>query len=229
MNLVMCFLCSNHASGWTLVHTTSQKKGQHGHTIQDSWSALSMQRSPIFKSAISMDSGVSLILRQTHVLLNGTLSIVGQTYIYMILYAPMNWCRISAINRIAGRVKNCPNICWWVECEHNSSKEPIFIFYQLPYCSHFMPFKAFLSFFTSLFPHEIHNLTIFWPKELVDLVSERPTPSAPSMPPHPGRHARSARFKSREREMRALCLGFLCALWGIFTGWWNFKYVLFIT
>ena len=147
----------------------------------------------------------------------------------MILYAPMNWCRISAINRIAGRVKNCPNICWWVECEHNSSKEPIFIFYQLPYCSHFMPFKAFLSFFTSLFPHEIHNLTIFWPKELVDLVSERPTPSAPSMPPHPGRHARSARFKSREREMRALCLGFLCALWGIFTGWWNFKYVLFIT
>ena len=76
------FLCSNHTSGWTLVHTTSQKKGQHGHTIQDSWSALSMQRSPIFKSAISMDSGVSLILRQTHVLLNGTLSIVGQLRIY---------------------------------------------------------------------------------------------------------------------------------------------------
>lgn len=58
------------------------KKGQHGHTIQDSWSALSMQRSPVLKSAISMDLGVSLILRQTHVLLNGTLSIVGQTYMH---------------------------------------------------------------------------------------------------------------------------------------------------
>ena len=68
-------------------------------------------------------------------------------------------------------------------------------YHSLP---HFSPMKSI-------------NLTIFWPKELGDLVSERPTPSAPSMPPHPGRHARSARFKSREREMRALCLGFLCA------------------
>ena len=36
----------------------------------------------------------------------------------------------------AGRVKNSPNICWWVESEHNSSKEPIYFFHTVAILCH---------------------------------------------------------------------------------------------
>ena len=104
------FLCSNHTSGWTLVHTTSQKKGQHGHTIQDSKCPKHAEKSYIQISHFHGFGGVPNLKTNPCITKRNPVNSIGQTY--MILYAPMNWCRISAINRIAGRVKNCPNICW---------------------------------------------------------------------------------------------------------------------